>query len=167
MAPKPRSEAHAMKTQPLETHMIDVSDKPITRREAVARALVRMQPETLKAILAGQVPKGDVLTIAQMAGIQGAKRCPDLIPLCHPLLLTGVQVVLDADIVRHQVEIRATVSCTGQTGVEMEALCAASAAALTLYDMCKGLDQGMTIAELCLLEKRGGRSGEYQRPDHG
>lgn len=166
MVPKADHDAHAMKTTPLETQMIDVSDKPVTRREALARARVYLRPETLQAILSGEVPKGDVLTIAQMAGIQGAKRCPDLVPLCHPLLLSGVDVQLKPDIRHSRVDILATVRCAGQTGVEMEALCAVSAAALTLYDMCKGLDQSMTISEICLLEKRGGRSGHYQRPDH-
>lgn len=145
----------------LETRMVDISEKPVTHRVALAQAEVQLQPTTLEAILQGQVPKGDVLTIAQLAGIQGAKRCSDLIPLCHPLLLTGVDVQLEADLPASRVIIKAQVRSQGQTGVEMEALCAVSAAALTLYDMCKGLDKSMVIGPIRLLEKHGGKSGSY------
>lgn len=166
MPPKPRP-AHALKTSPLETQMVDISDKPVTRREALARGIVHMQAGTLEMIMNGALPKGDVLTIAQMAGIQGAKRCPDLIPLCHPLLLSGVDVSLTPKPDHKLIEIQALVRCNGQTGVEMEALCAVSAAALTLYDMCKGIDKDMVIGDICLLEKRGGKSGDYQRHSNG
>lgn len=150
---------------PLETRMVDISDKPVTRREALAQAEVQMQPATLTMILDGKIPKGDVLTIAKMAGIQGAKRCPDLIPLCHPLLLSGVDVELEPDTSTSSIRLTARVRCTGQTGVEMEALCAVSAAALTLYDMCKGIDKTMTITAMRLLEKHGGKSGSFTYPD--
>ncbi|MGV3524953.1 MAG: cyclic pyranopterin monophosphate synthase MoaC [Candidatus Sericytochromatia bacterium] len=141
--------------------MADITDKPVTHRVASARGEVRMRPETLDAILDGQTPKGDVLTIAQLAGIQGAKRCPDLIPLCHPLLLSGVEVHLYPDRAHSRVVIQATVKNQGQTGVEMEALCAVSAAALTLYDMCKGIDREMVIADIGVLRKSGGQSGDF------
>lgn len=166
MSPKPRQEAQAMKTQPLETQMVDVSNKPVTRREAVARGLIHLQPDTLKAILAGEIPKGDVLTIAQMAGIQGAKRSSEWIPLCHQVLLTGVEVTLIPDRSQHLIEVRALVRCTGQSGVEMAALCAVSSAALTLFDMCQDLDQTMVIGDICLLENRG-RSSDGARSEHG
>ena len=167
MSPKPRQEAHAMKTQPLETQMVDVSNKPVSRHEAMARARVHLQPDTLKAILAGEIPKGDVLTIAQMAGIQGAKRCPEWIPLSHQVLLSGVEVSLIPDRSNHWIEIRALVRCTGQSGVEMDALCAVSATALTIVDMCKDLDQTIVISDICLLDLRGGRAGETGRSANG
>lgn len=149
---------------PLETHMVDISAKAPTARQATARAEVLMRPETLAALLDGAVPKGDVLTIAKIAGIQGAKRCSDLIPLCHPLNLTGVEIVLEPLSERSGLEILATVKVDGRTGVEMEALTAVSTAALTVYDMCKGLDKEMVISEIYLLQKRGGKSGDFTHP---
>src|SRR5436190_18363747 len=131
--------------------MVDVSDKDITRREATARALVRMQPETARLIAAGGVAKGDVLAVAQVAGVMGAKRTPDLIPLCHPLPISGVDMDFDLDVERAELEIRATVRVTSRTGVEMEALMAVSMAALTVYDMCKAVDRGLTISDIALL----------------
>ena len=140
--------------------MVDVGAKGETRREAVARGTVLMQPETLQLIVAGGLPKGDVLAVARVAGIMAAKRAPDLIPLCHPLLLTHVAVELLPDEAAAAVRIEATVRTTGKTGVEMEALTAVSAAALTIYDMCKAVDRGMRISDIRLAQKRGGRSGE-------
>jgi len=142
-------------------HMVDVGDKAVTRRRAVARCVVTIAPATASAILSGSLPKGDVLGVARIAGIQAAKRTSDLIPLCHPLMLTSVSVSLD---VRDaSVDIEAAVETTGQTGVEMEALTACSVAALTLYDMCKSADKKMVIGELALWEKSGGRSGDYKK----
>ena len=142
-------------------HMVDVGDKAVTRRRAVARCAVTMSPSTASAIVSGSLPKGDVLGVARIAGIQAAKRTSDLIPLCHPLMLTSVSVSLD---VRDAcVDIEAVVETTGQTGVEMEALTACSVAALTLYDMCKSADKNMVIGELALWEKSGGRSGDYKK----
>ena len=142
-------------------NMVDVSDKAQTVREAVAEALVRMRPETLQMIAQGDHPKGDVFAVARIAGIQAAKKTSDLIPLCHPLMLTSVKVALTpegADAVR----ITARCKLTGQTGVEMEALTAASVAALTIYDMCKAVDRGMVIEGVRLLEKVGGKSGSFK-----
>jgi cyclic pyranopterin phosphate synthase len=142
-------------------NMVDVTDKSVTFREAVAEAFVRMRPETLQMIVQGGHPKGDVFAVARIAGIQAAKKTSDLIPLCHPLMLTGVKVELAAqgfDVVH----IIARCKLAGQTGVEMEALTAASVAALTIYDMCKAVDRGMVIETVRLLEKRGGKSGHYQ-----
>ncbi|MBU0806397.1 cyclic pyranopterin monophosphate synthase MoaC [Pseudomonas sp. GWSMS-1] len=142
-------------------NMVDVSDKALTVREAVAEALVRMRPETLQMISQGEHPKGDVFAVARIAGIQAAKKTSDLIPLCHPLMLTSVKVELlaeGADAVR----ITARCKLTGQTGVEMEALTAASVAALTIYDMCKAVDRGMVIEGVRLLEKVGGKSGAFK-----
>jgi cyclic pyranopterin monophosphate synthase len=143
--------------------MVNVSDKDITRREATARAVVFMQPETARLISAGGMAKGDVLAVAQVAGVMGAKRTPDLVPLCHPLPITGVDMTFDLDVERAVLEIRATVRVTGRTGVEMEALTAVSVAALTVYDMCKAIDRGMTISEIQLVHKAGGKSGEFVR----
>lgn len=141
--------------------MVDVGDKAVTRRRAVARAMVTMALETSSAIRDGGLPKGDVLAVARIAGIQAAKRTSDLIPLCHPLALSKVSVDL---VVRDgAVDIEAVVETTGQTGVEMEALTACSVAALTLYDMCKSADKNMVISDIALWEKSGGRSGDYQR----
>ena len=140
--------------------MVDVGEKGVTRREAVARGTVLMQPATFQLIMAGGLPKGDVLAVARVAGIMAAKRAPDLIPLCHPLLLTHVAVDLQAATDGLGVLIEATVRTTGKTGVEMEALTAVSAAALTIYDMCKAVDRGMRISDIRLAQKRGGRSGE-------
>jgi cyclic pyranopterin phosphate synthase len=141
--------------------MVDVGDKAVTRRRAVARGSITMAPATSSAIVAGTLPKGDVLATARIAGIQAAKRTSDLIPLCHPLMLTSVSVGLTVSDSR--VDIEAVVETTGQTGVEMEALTACSVAALTLYDMCKSADKDMVIGELALWQKSGGRSGDYQR----
>jgi cyclic pyranopterin monophosphate synthase len=140
--------------------MVDVGPKEDTQREAVARGAVLMRPETLRLILAGGLPKGDVLSVARIAGIMAAKRASELIPLCHPLLLTHVAVELSADEAASAMRIEATVRTTGKTGVEMEALTAVSAAALTVYDMCKAVDRGMRISDIRLAQKRGGRSGE-------
>jgi cyclic pyranopterin phosphate synthase len=144
--------------------MVDVSGKPDSERVAVAQANVFMQPETLKLIQEGGFKKGDVLSVARLAGIMGAKRTPDLIPLCHPLTLTSVSVDLALAPERDAVEITATCKITGKTGVEMEALTAASVAALTVYDMCKAVDRGMTIGEVRLKYKSGGKSGTYEAP---
>jgi cyclic pyranopterin phosphate synthase len=142
-------------------HMVDVGDKAVTRRRAVARGVIAMKPETTAAILNNGLPKGDVLAVARIAGIQAAKKTSDLIPLCHPLMLTSVSVDL---VVRDgAVEIEATVETTGQTGVEMEALTACSVAALTLYDMCKAIDKTMEIGQIALWEKSGGHSGDISR----
>lgn len=140
--------------------MVDVGWKPVTDREAVARGSVHMQPETLRLIMEGQVKKGDVFTIAQLAGIMGAKRTAELIPLCHPLPLNKVDVELEADEAACQVNITATASTSGKTGVEMEALTAVSIAALSVYDMCKAVDRGMLIGSIRLVSKRGGQSGD-------
>lgn len=142
--------------------MVDVGEKPDTARTAVAEAFVRMQPETLNAIIEGGHKKGDVLATARIAGIQAAKRCWELIPLCHPLLLTSVKVSLDTLPEENSVRIQATCKVNGPTGVEMEALTAASVAALTIYDMCKAVDRGMRIEQVRLLEKLGGKSGHWQ-----
>ncbi len=143
--------------------MVDVGDKDVTRREAVAAASIFMQPETLALIERGGHSKGDVFAVARIAGIQAAKRCSDLIPLCHPLPLSSVKVELEANPAAGSVDITATCKLAGRTGVEMEALTAASVAALTIYDMCKAVDRGMVIGEVRLLEKSGGASGDWQR----
>ncbi len=142
-------------------HMVDVGAKDVTERVAVAGASVRMQPATLKLIRAKKAAKGDVLSVAQLAGIMAAKRTPDLIPLCHPLALSSVDVRLTLDARRNAVAIEATCRLKGRTGVEMEALTAASVAALTVYDMCKSVDRGMVISDVRLLHKSGGKSGTY------
>jgi len=147
-------------------HIVDVSEKAITARVATASSCLRMLPATLEAILANDLPKGDVMAVARVAGIQAAKRCADLIPLCHPLPLTSVTVALEPDAALPGIRIEATCKVTGQTGVEMEALTAASVAALTLYDMCKAIDRGMTIERVQLVHKSGGASGEWQRERH-
>ena len=141
--------------------MVDVGDKAITERVATARASVVMQPATLKLIRDKKAAKGDVLAVAQLAGIMAAKKTSDLIPLCHPLALSSVEVTLKLDEKRHAVDIEATCKLTGRTGVEMEALTAASVAALTVYDMCKAVDRGMVIAEVKLVHKSGGKSGTF------
>jgi cyclic pyranopterin phosphate synthase len=141
--------------------MVDVSAKADTAREAVAEGFVVMQPATLALIQEGGLPKGDVLAVARIAGIMGAKRTSDLIPMCHPLPITGVTVDL-APAGADRLRITATVKTTGKTGVEMEALTAAGLAALTVYDMCKAVDRGMRIEGIRLLEKRGGKSGEWR-----
>ena len=144
--------------------MVDVSAKAETERVAIAKGSVTMAPATLALIREGGVKKGDVLSVARLAGIMGAKRTPDLIPLCHPLALTSVQVELTPDPARDTVEITATCKMTGRTGVEMEALTAVSVAALTIYDMCKAVDRGMAIGEIRLVHKSGGKSGTYEAP---
>lgn len=145
-----------------DANMVDVTAKAVTEREARAQALVYMTPETLRLIIEKGHKKGDVLAIAQIAGIQAAKRTPDLIPLCHPLLLTSVKVNLTPEPAFNRVRIESLCKLAGQTGVEMEALTAASVAALTLYDMCKAVDKAMRISDIILLEKLGGKSGHYQ-----
>ena len=142
--------------------MVDVSAKPETERVAAAAATIRMKKETLALILKGGMKKGDVLAVAQLAGIMAAKRTPDLIPLCHPLALNSVTVELTPDPQHNSVEIVATCKVTGRTGVEMEALTAASVAALTVYDMCKAVDRSMIITDLRLIRKSGGKSGAYE-----
>jgi cyclic pyranopterin phosphate synthase len=146
-----------------QAHMVNVGAKDITSRRAVARCEVRMQPATAAAIASGSLPKGDVLATARIAGIQAAKRTSDLIPLCHPLMLSAVTVNITVQ--ESFVAIEAIVETTDRTGVEMEALTACSVAALTMYDMCKSADKSMVIADLALWEKSGGRSGDYQRPE--
>ena len=144
--------------------MVDVSDKPATARRAVARGTVTMAPATLALVAAGTAAKGDVLGVARLAGIMAAKRTADLVPLCHPLALSRVAVDLRTDAAASRVEIEATVATTGPTGVEMEALTAVSVACLTIYDMLKAADKGMTIETVRLLTKSGGKSGDWVRP---
>jgi cyclic pyranopterin phosphate synthase len=144
--------------------MVDVGGKPETERSATAAGSVHMQPATVQLILDGGVKKGDVLSVAQLAGIMAAKRTPDLIPLCHPLALSSVSVDLRVDAARNTVEITATCKLKGRTGVEMEALCAVSIAALTIYDMCKAVDRAMAIGDIRLTHKAGGKSGEFKAP---
>jgi len=146
--------------------MVDISAKGSTERTATAQAKVRLLPETLEKIQCGTIAKGDVLSVAQVAGVMGAKRTPDLIPMCHPILLTSVDISFQEERQpdpegRCSITITATVKTTGPTGVEMEALTAASVAALTIYDMCKAVDRGMSFGEVCLLSKSGGKSGTY------
>jgi cyclic pyranopterin phosphate synthase len=140
--------------------MVDVTGKTDTARVAIARGLVRMQPETFRLIVRGGIAKGDVLTTAQLAGIMAAKKTPDLIPLCHPLLLGNVAVEFALDEAASAIEITATVASTGKTGVEMEALTAVAVTALTIYDMCKAVDRGMKIENIRLVSKSGGKSGD-------
>jgi cyclic pyranopterin monophosphate synthase len=146
-----------------QAHMVDVGSKAETEREAVAAGRVKMRPETLRLLHDGNLPKGDVLGTARVAGIMAAKRTAELIPLCHQLQLTKVAVEFGFDDASSAVEITATVRCQGQTGVEMEALTAVSVAALTIYDMAKAAERGMTISDIRLLEKRGGKTGEWRR----
>lgn len=144
-----------------QAHMVDVGDKAMSRRVAVAAGRINMQPDTLRLITAGTAKKGDVLGIARIAGIQGAKKTSDLIPLCHPIGLTRVAVEFEVQPERNSVTCTATAEVTGQTGVEMEALTAVQVALLTIYDMCKAVDRGMTITDVKLLEKHGGKSGSF------
>ncbi len=144
--------------------MVDVGDKEKTRRVAVARGVVKMQAETLTRILDKRLEKGDVFGVARLAGIMAAKKTSELIPLCHPLLINSVTVEFSPDLDNASVEIEATVKVSGQTGVEMEALTAVSVAGLTIYDMCKAVDKTMTIDNVRLVEKRGGRSGHFINP---
>lgn len=143
--------------------MVDVANKDVTHRRAVASAVVEMQPETLAMIVEGRAPKGDVFAVARVAGIMAAKRTADLVPMCHPLALTHVSVDLTAE--GSSVRIAAVAETDGKTGVEMEALTAAAVAALTIYDMCKAVDRGMVVTDVMLLEKEGGKSGHYLRED--
>jgi cyclic pyranopterin phosphate synthase len=146
-----------------EAHMVDVGDKEITRRVAVAEGFIYMQPATLQRIVAGAHAKGDVLGVARLAGIMGAKRTADLIPLCHPLALTRVAVDLEPISDKNLVRCQATVETVSRTGVEMEALTAVQVALLTVYDMCKATDRAMTMTDIRLLEKTGGKSGNWRR----
>ena len=151
--------------------MVDVSDKPETHRTAMAQARVVMLPETLEKIRRGKIAKGDVLAVAQTAGIMGAKRTPDLVPMCHPLLITGVDIDFKEESQPDHkglcsITVVGTVKTTGQTGVEMEAMTAVAVAALTIYDMCKAIDREMVFTDVCLLEKAGGKSGGYSRNKH-
>jgi len=148
-------------------HMVDVGSKALTQRSATAEAWVDMQPETLQMITDGTHKKGDVFAVARIAGIQAAKKCSDLIPLCHPLLLSSVKVELQPLPTVNSVHITATCTLTGKTGVEMEALTAVSVAALTLYDMCKAVDRGMVIRHMHLVDKQGGKSGHWHRSNQG
>ena len=143
--------------------MVDVGEKPVSVRTAVAAGRVLVNPETFALIRSGGMKKGDVLTVAQIAGVMGAKRTPDLIPMCHPILIDGINLELHLDEARHSVEIQAAVSCAGRTGVEMEALTAVSTAALTVYDMCKAVQKDMVITDIRLLQKTGGIHGDYER----
>ena len=143
--------------------MVDVGDKPVTRREAIARGEVRMKPATLRAIATGRAKKGDVLAAARLAGILAAKRTHELIPLCHPLPIQSIAIELAANRERSLVEVEARVAVDGKTGVEMEALTAVAVACLTVYDMTKAIDRGMTIGRIRLIKKSGGRSGTWER----
>ncbi len=145
--------------------MVDVGGKDVTSRIAIAEGCIRMQPETLARIEQGSHKKGDVLGIARVAGIMASKRTADLVPLCHPLALTHVEIELTPEAEGAAVHCRTVVETRGQTGVEMEALCATQVALLTIYDMCKAVDRGMTIAQVRLLEKSGGKSGHWIRPE--
>ncbi len=148
--------------------MVDITDKDSTERVAIAEAKVQLQPATLEKIQRGKIAKGDVLAVAQVAGVMGAKKTPHLIPMCHPILLTGVDISFKEETQPDHagycsITITATAKTTGQTGVEMEAMTAASVAALTIYDMCKAVDRGMRVSEISLLSKSGGKSGTYVR----
>ncbi len=145
--------------------MVDVSGKKATLRTAVAAGTVLVNPETFERIESGRIKKGDVLAVAQVAGIMAAKKNAELIPMCHPLMLTGVDISFELDRQRHSVQITATVRCKGETGVEMEALTAVSVAALTIYDMCKAVQKDITIGNIRLLSKSGGKSGDYLRAE--
>lgn len=146
-----------------EAHMVDVGDKAVTQRKAIASGRIIMLPETLKLIEQGNHKKGDVLGIARIAGIMAAKRTADLIPLCHPLALSKVTVEFELDTANHAVNCQVEVATAGQTGVEMEALTAVQVTLLTIYDMCKAVDRGMVMSDVCLQEKAGGKSGYWQR----
>ena len=145
--------------------MVDVGEKPVSVRTAIAAARVLVNDHTFSLIKSGGMKKGDVLTVAQVAGVMGAKRTPDLIPMCHPILIDGINLELHLDEQRLAVEIQATVSCAGRTGVEMEALTAVSTAALTVYDMCKAVQRDMVITDIRLVSKTGGVHGDYERKD--
>ncbi len=148
-----------------EAHMVDVGSKAETQREAIAEGRIFMEPTTLERIVQGDHKKGDVLGIARVAGIMGAKRTSDLVPLCHPIALTAVELELTAEPEQNSVHCLATVRCGGKTGVEMEALTAVQIALLTIYDMCKAVDRGMVMHEIGLLSKSGGKSGTWKKRD--
>ena len=150
-----------------KARMVDVSAKKITRREAIAAGAVHMKPATMRLIKEGSIAKGDVLGIARIAGIMAAKKTSELVPLCHPLNVASITVDFSFDEDKSKIDIKTTVKITGLTGVEMEALVAASVAALTIYDMCKSADKEMVISDIMLLEKRGGKSGKFLRQPHG
>jgi len=150
-----------------QARMVDVGEKPITRRRAMAAGAIRMDPATLSAIQVGGVPKGDVLAVARLAAIGGAKHTADTIPLCHPLPLDSVVVAIELDSGLPGVRITVEASVEARTGVEMEALCGVSAGLLAVYDMCKGMDRGMEISQIWLVSKQGGRSGVWQRDNNG
>ncbi len=143
-------------------HMVDISNKNITKRIATAQSIISMKNETMAAIMKGETPKGDVLSTARIAGIMAAKKCSDLIPMCHPLAITGVEIEFEK-LSDTELCAKATVKTTGKTGVEMEALTAASLCTLTIYDMAKAIDKDMVIKQTYLLEKKGGKSGDYQK----
>ena len=145
--------------------MVNVGEKPITQRVAVAAGRVLVNEHTFSLIRSGGMKQGDVLTVAQIAGVMGAKRTPDLIPMCHPIVMDGIDLKLSLNREKLCVEISATVICDGRTGVEMEALTAAATAALTVYDMCKAVQKDMVISDICLLEKTGGVHGDFRRKD--
>ena len=145
--------------------MVDVSDKEVTHRIATAAGSVLMEPETMRLIQQGDMKKGDVISVARLAGIMGAKKTPELIPLCHPLALEAIDVELTLDPARNAVDITATCRVSGRTGVEMEALTAVSVAALTIYDMCKAVDRTMRLTDIRLQAKSGGRSGDFRNKD--
>lgn len=145
--------------------MVDVSEKADTLRTATAKARVLLNADTYALVKSGGIKKGDVLTTAQIAGIMGAKRTPDVIPMCHPITLTGADISFELDDENHTIDIFATTKCTGPTGVEMEAMTAASIAALTVYDMCKTAQRDIIIESICLLRKAGGKSGEFRRKE--
>lgn len=145
--------------------MVDVGEKEESVREAVATARVLMNKETFSLVQSGGMKKGDVLTVAQIAGVMGAKRTPDLIPMCHPILIDGIDLNISLKEEDYAVEIEAKVSCNGRTGVEMEALMAVTTAALTIYDMCKAVQKDIVITDICLAKKTGGIHGDYQRED--
>lgn len=143
--------------------MVDIAEKPVTHREAIAKGTVHLTPKVLHLIVSGQMPKGDVLAVARVAGIMAAKKTPELIPLCHPLPITSINIEFTPNENQSTITIAATVKVEGKTGVEMEALTAVSVAALTIYDMCKAVDKGIVIADVCLMKKTGGKSGTYVR----
>ena len=143
--------------------MVDVSEKPVTHRAATAEGFIHMQPDTLNLVRSGKVKKGDVLAVAQVAGIMAAKRTPDVIPMCHPIQITAADIHFEVSDSPCGIRIQATVRCKGETGVEMEALTACSVAALTIYDMCKAVQRDMRISDIQLIEKHGGNSGDYVR----
>lgn len=146
-----------------EAHMVDISAKAITERMAVTTGVIRMKPETLQMILAGEHKKGDVLAIARVAGIMAAKKTAELIPLCHPLPITFIEINLTPESALNLVRCTTSIKTNGQTGIEMESLCATQVTLLTIYDMCKAIDRGMVIDNVCVLEKSGGKSGVWQR----